>query len=227
MSLLAIGSGLLMTQSRSALAAVLLSLTAMGVYRHRWLRMASIPIVLLACIMVWRLLTATSGPVGDAVAELSLVGEGRMELWLRASYLVRDFPFTGVGLGSFGLVTDLLYPSGLYGPQARMPHPHNLFLDVAASCGIPGYTAFLAILGGWGMMTKECLLHLRVTHRDRHAEDLVVGLAGGIIAYLVFGFTDSISLGEKAGAFYWLVLGLTVLIWRGNSRDESCVVDAR
>jgi len=35
--------------------------------------------------------------------------EGRLEIWSRGLMIIRDFPFTGVGMGNFGIVVDTLY----------------------------------------------------------------------------------------------------------------------
>ena len=64
--------------------------------------------------------------------------ESRQELWERAVYISQDFAFTGIGLRSFPKVVDLLYPLFLIGPNARVPHPHNLYLEVVASLGFVG-----------------------------------------------------------------------------------------
>ena len=71
--------------------------------------------------------------------------DGRREIWSRAIYMIQDFPFTGIGMGSFGEVADALYPFFSYSPGAIL-HAHNLFLQIAVDLGIPGLIAWLAIL---------------------------------------------------------------------------------
>ena len=73
--------------------------------------------------------------------------EGRVEIWSRAIYMIQDFSFTGIGMGSYMDVADLLYPFFLAAP-GKIDHAHNLFLQVAVDLGIPGFIAWLSIFLG-------------------------------------------------------------------------------
>jgi predicted lipid-binding transport protein (Tim44 family) len=37
---------------------------------------------------------------------------------------------------------------------------------------------------------------------------LVIGLGGGLLAHLLYGLTDAVSLGAKPGILFWILLGL-------------------
>ncbi len=58
--------------------------------------------------------------------------------------MLQDFPFTGIGMGTFTQVADRLYPFFLYAP-GTVEHAHNLFLQVGVDLGLPGLIAWLAI----------------------------------------------------------------------------------
>ncbi|MER3513799.1 MAG: hypothetical protein C4310_04935, partial [Chloroflexota bacterium] len=74
--------------------------------------------------------------------------EGRLELWSRALEAIADYPFTGIGMGTFDHVIPLRYPYVLLaGAELAVPHAHNLFLQVAVDLGLPGLIAFVALLG--------------------------------------------------------------------------------
>ena len=45
--------------------------------------------------------------------------------------MIQDFPFSGIGAGTFESVANVLYPFFLAGPDAKIPHAHNLLLQVA------------------------------------------------------------------------------------------------
>ena len=205
--------GLLMTQSRGALLGTGVAVILMGAYGIRWVRYGLPLLVIIAGLLVYSLgVEGLLDPaVGDGV-ERKL--ENRQELWERAVYISQDFAFTGTGLRSFPVVVDLLYPLFLIGPNARMPHPHNLYLDVVASIGFPGFVAFWTLLGAWGGMVWEILRRCWGNSKLRYCEVFGVGLAGGMVAHLVYSVTDAIALGEKAGVIFWAVLGLTAALWR-------------
>ena len=59
------------------------------------------------------------------LGQLSL--DSRVEIWSRALYALQDFPFTGVGLGTFRRVVNLLYPLFLVPPDVDIAHAHNIF----------------------------------------------------------------------------------------------------
>jgi putative inorganic carbon (HCO3(-)) transporter len=57
-------------------------------------------------------------------------------------------------MGTFSQVANAMYPFFLAGPDADIPHAHNLFLQVAVDLGLPGLVAWLAslllvILASW------------------------------------------------------------------------------
>ena len=207
------GFGLLMTQSRGALLGTGVAVVLMGAYWNRWVRYGLPILVVLAGLLVYSLgVEGLLDPAVGAGVERKL--ESRQELWERAVYISQDFAFTGIGLRSFPVVVDLLYPLFLIGPNARMPHPHNLYLDVVSSIGFPGFVAFWALLGAWGGMVWEILRRCRGNPELRYCEVFGVGLAGGMAAHLIYSVTDAITLGEKAGLIFWAVLGLTAALWR-------------
>jgi putative inorganic carbon (HCO3(-)) transporter len=143
LSLVAPAVILLLTQSRSALIAFCAVLILMVVLRWSW-GLLVIPIFILALV----LLVFLVGP--DAVLEFTTASvsvpgaDNRIEVWSRAIYAIQDFPFTGIGMGSFTQVVDLLYPFFLAAPSS-VDHAHNIFLQVAVDLGLPGLIAWLSI----------------------------------------------------------------------------------
>ncbi len=134
---------LLLTQSRGGLLTlgVILLLLAALRWRRGWALSALVLIALIITI-------AVIGP-GQLLEFISTDSafttlEGRVEIWSRAGYMVQDFPFSGIGMGSFTRVADTLYPFFLAEPGEIM-HAHNLFLQIAVDLGIPGLIAWLSI----------------------------------------------------------------------------------
>ena len=136
---------LMFTQSRGALLAlgvVLLLLPALR-WRRGWLLAPAV--ALAAAGAVWWF---GPGHVLEALSRAQALGglDVRLEVWSRGLYMVQDFPFTGIGMGTFRQVANLLYPFFLAGPDANIPHAHNLLLQVAVDQGLPGLIMWLAVL---------------------------------------------------------------------------------
>jgi putative inorganic carbon (HCO3(-)) transporter len=146
--------------------------------------------------------------LSEAIASATLGGsEGRGEVWTRALYILEDFPLTGVGLGAFTRVTDLLYPLFRYPPGA-IGHAHNLFLQVGVDVGLPGLAAWLAMY----------LLALAISWRayrlgsvngDWWMAGLGSGLFAGQIALGVHGLVDAVVWGMvRPAPLVWGVWGI-------------------
>jgi len=99
---------------------------------------------------------------------------------------------------------------------SEMAHVHNHFLHTAAELGIPALIALLAILIGMGIMCVQVWRKSTI----KWMRMVVLGLGWGQIAHLIFGITDSIPLGSKAGIFFWLSLLLITAIYNFVMREQ-------
>ena len=102
--------------------------------RWRWGWLAALLAAAAGAVTIWRI-----GPQQAAelvIASKALGGaEQRLEIWSRGLHMLQDFPFTGIGMGAFRQVANLLYPFFLIGPDAEIPHAHNIFLQVVSTWG--------------------------------------------------------------------------------------------
>jgi putative inorganic carbon (HCO3(-)) transporter len=216
LALLAMAVVIFLTQSRGAWIALMAAGLLLGVLRYRrgWLLL---PLAALAAVALFLYI----GPprvmdllANNVLAGSDLVGglDGRLEIWSRAVYMLQDFPFTGVGLGAFGPVADRLYPFFSYAPD-KVPHAHNLFLQVGDDLGLPGLVAWLAILGmvtwgAWGLYRRGRLVG------DGWATGLGAGLLGSQLALAVHGLFDAVIWGMvRPAPLVWLVWGLALAAW--------------
>jgi putative inorganic carbon (HCO3(-)) transporter len=150
-------------------------------------------------------------------AALSL--EGRLEVWSRAIYMIQDFPFTGIGLGSFRQVADALYPLFL-APPGTTPHAHNLFLQIAVDLGLPGLIAWLAVLGvslfaALQVYRRGCQAH------DRRLAALGAGLLCSLAVLIAHGLVDSVTWGlQIPSPLVWALFGLA-MAGEGLTMDDG------
>lgn len=210
-----VAGGLALTQSRGgwlAAAAGLLALLALWAAvlppsrARRVLALAVLAAVLLGVAgllwvgprTLWELWV--NPPQETALGTLSTLNV-RRELWPWAVTAIGDFPFTGIGLGSFRQVVFRLYPLPPW-PDYDIGHAHNIFLQTALDTGLPGLVVYVAILFvaaavGW-----------RVARRDRGFRPVSLGLLAGLVGLHVFGLADALVIGAKPALVFWLALGV-------------------
>jgi putative inorganic carbon (HCO3(-)) transporter len=199
----------ILTQSRSAYIGLAVGLIAFGVSRSRWFLVALLVLAVMASALVW------SVGVEESIdsllpVESARIAVGRFEIWRRAVYLMRDFPYTGVGLNTFPYVGDAMYPYPSQGLSARVPHAHNNLLQVGVDLGIPGLIAYVGLLAAFTL----CAWRVHRASGSRSSRLLAAGLFSGMLAHQVFGLTDAITLGAKPGFILWIMFGLMAALYR-------------
>jgi putative inorganic carbon (HCO3(-)) transporter len=219
----------LLAQSRSATLAFALSLVfLLWVLAPPWGRLTLAGLLLVGVIGL-AILVRSAGM--EAIGKISLGGapaegetasldtlENRVELWSRAVYAIRDFPLTGMGMNVFRHSVHRLYPLFQNDPQVDPAHAHNEFLQAALDLGIPGLAAFITLHAGAFAM----LVGLARRSRNFPTTDeatgiplniLLIGLGGGLVAHLIFGMADAVTLGAKPGVLFWMLLGLIASLY--------------
>lgn len=123
----------------------------------------------------------------------------RIRIWEGAVAILRDVPFTGLGLNAFPAV----YPFYTL-PPAITPHAHNTFLQTWADMGAVGLVAFCALFA----ISFITAVRVYCALEAPDARAGMVGAAGSIVAYLGYGLLDTMTLGYKAAPGLWAILGL-------------------
>ncbi len=132
--------------------------------------------------------------------------------------LVMNPSITGIGMGSFGDLADMLYPFFLSEPGS-VPHAHNLYLQIAVDLGIPGLVCWLAILfvvifTSWKLFKQGKELG------DTWMAGLGAGLFASQIALVVHGLIDSVTWGMvRPAPLVWGIWGIAVVAWMGVRSD--------
>ena len=147
-------------------------------------------------------------------------GESRQGIDRFTLRLIRDFPFTGGGLGAFpGLFSRYM----LVIPNLFFEYSHNLYLDVAIEQGLPGLFAFLVILGGSGFL----LLRTPVDE-DANPGLYLLRLAAlaSLVVLVIHGLIDDAYYGERGTPFVWIVAGLAVFT-HPNVRTMAGLIPSR
>lgn len=230
--LLVVLGTLLLTQSRSAfagLAAALLFMTLAARTSRAAVFIAAVLAILMLLVSLWAspvaewLAGTTPLAPGDLSAgapnslpEVEETLDRRLEIWSRALYGLQDFPFTGMGVGTFRRVVPVLYPLLLISPNRDIAHAHNHLLQSGLDLGLPGLIAYLAL---W-LLAGFMLWRSWRFRQNRWQTALVIGFAGVLIGSFVYGMTDAVALGAKPGFIFWLVLGLIAGMHELLSRSQ-------
>lgn len=123
----------------------------------------------------------------------------RVNLWQTAIEVIRDTPQTlliGNGLETFAL-------------QAIYPQPHNLYLYLLLSYGLPGL-ALLAGLIGY-LLNRGRFAH---QHHLFRQEPLLGALWTGMVGYLAIGLVESNLLGIESRMIFLLFIACFSGLWR-------------
>jgi hypothetical protein len=194
---------LLLTQSPQGLLGVGVAVVLVAVWFSRW-TLLGVPLALGGIVLASRqpILTRTLASwLGTEGIEVLRFGiQSRVVNTLRGVGMIRDMPYTGIGLNTFPIV-DGLYTFG----RSHAEHAHSLFIQTGADLGVPGLMAFLALLAGFAY-TAFRVFRMRP---DGNLRALLVGICGAVAAWLAYGTLDSITLGHKPAVALWVMLGLT------------------
>lgn len=210
-----IGGVLILAQPRGAVAGVIVAVAVQATLHSR-----RKPLLLLLGMLALLVLVGQIGgePVTDFFLALDLRGSarGRVELWQRAIYMLQDFPYTGIGVGTFSQITPALYPLFALGLDGAMPHAHNLYLQAGVDRGVPGLVVQAAI------STAFLLVGVSAVRRARGTGlyGVALGTLGGYVVYLVHGLVDNVTFSPKPAMVLWTLMGVATAVWHSfNAAD--------
>lgn len=149
--------------------------------------------------------------------------QARLEVWQRALWVVRDYPWTGVGLAAFWPATVALYGYQVVPADQNLFHAHNLFLQAAAEQGLPGLLVTVILVGAGGMSW------FRLWRRAMNDAYQQIGMAAAaaLLAYLIFGLTDLIHPGAWQALFIWGSWGILIGCAEVTIREQTIESHAR
>ncbi|MCZ7568472.1 MAG: O-antigen ligase family protein [Ardenticatenaceae bacterium] len=196
--------------SRGAVLALVAGLGLLVAMRWRRLAWIIIPsgALLLAVLLTTGRLAAFLGGIGDTPDLTGVEGFAqRVEIWNRAIYMLQDFSFTGIGIGTFRIVAPLLYPFFLHVSDQPPTHAHNIFLQAGVDLGVGGLVAFVALF------VVAALLAMAAARRFRRGGAtgpavLAQGLLVCLVVIGVHGLVESAMWGGQPAIVGWYLFGL-------------------
>lgn len=133
----------------------------------------------------------------------------RLEMWRTAMRAFKEHPLAGVGIDRYGT-----YARGEVAAHrtstavAQYGHPHNEYLDVASTRGIPGLLALLALFGAPFIYFSR-----RASDPDHDIAMPAQAGAAIIVLYAFCGLTESVLFRVMSQSFFFFLLfGLAMLV---------------
>lgn len=209
-----------LTLSRGGLVGLGCALLAAIVLGGRWRPVATIAAIGLALVTVGYFSFVATSAERDRVTQVQ-GGTGRTDIWTVGMRMVRDHPFTGVGIGNFqnSSVHYLLQPGAIQRSEFFVDQPkatHNTFLQVLTELGIPGLALFLAIIG-FSLSTAYRAARAFHAHGDLRMELIARGVLVALVGLLAADFFISANFSKQL----WLLLGICPALLVIARRDSE------
>jgi putative inorganic carbon (HCO3(-)) transporter len=202
---------LFLTQARGGLIAFIATL--LTIIALRWRRGWVLTLIMGIAGVIFLLIFGVEETIDLISTESAFTSlQGRLEIWSRGIFMIQDFPFTGIGMGSFTQVADTLYPF-FTAPPETIRHSHNLFIQIAVDLGIPGLIAWLSI---WFLVAFSAwqVHRLGKEHGLLWYAGLGAGLLASQIALGVHGIVEAVVWGlVRPAPIVWGVWGVTIASW--------------
>jgi O-antigen ligase len=151
---------------------------------------------------------------------LSLSGattDFRVSLWKASAAMIRDHPWTGVGLDNFLYAYRGRYIRPEAWQEPSLSHPHNLLLDFWSRLGVLGLAAGVWLqVAFWRLALR---LFKRTGQPSGATRPLLIGLMGAMGATLAHGLVDQTYFLIDLAYAFMLTIGL--LAWLGDHGDHA------
>lgn len=217
--LIAICGALLLSQSRGAILALLITLFVVFLLRSPWFWLLPAVGIIVAGIVVFRMGIVE---VNTQIVKLfSLAGFGqRTDIWRHTLFILQDFPLTGVGMGNFSDTFRILYPLSM-STTNPLPHAHNIFLQVGTDLGVPGLLFWLVIVVT-GLFAAWRVYKVGKKWQQPWILAIGAGLFGSQLAIIIHGMLDSVLWSEvRTAPLVWWLWGMTMAALNLVSRSQK------
>lgn len=136
----------------------------------------------------------------------------RIHMWNTCMYMISDHPF-GVGIGQFKEVFDRDYQPVYATPRStiRMPHVHNIYIQIFVECGILGFLGFMSM--------SIYILYSSFWDWFKSKSPYPLMIFGMWLSFLLYGIFDYIVRFSAMTKIWWFLLG-TLLVFRQKEKQE-------
>jgi len=136
----------------------------------------------------------------------------RMDIWARGLAALHDFALTGMGIGSWGRLGPLLYPTALIATGDLDADGGGTDAWGSANRPLSGLATYGGLLAlSFGLVQRARRRFLAAGARDLAAVALAVW--AGMVVMLVHGLLDAVSWSAKPAVLAWILLAVAVTLY--------------
>ncbi|RZL31940.1 MAG: hypothetical protein EOO96_15140 [Pedobacter sp.] len=132
----------------------------------------------------------------------------RIAYWKKSIELIKEKPFTGVGLGNWKLYTPL-YTNTLLDDNVFSKHPHNDFIEIAGETGVPNAIIYLSIFIVALILTVKILS----SERSLEAKTISIIAFASLSGYFTDAFFNFPAERPNIQLLFVLVIAILVTNW--------------
>lgn len=200
------GIALVLTFSRGCWLGIIFGMAILAVVIDRRFILLGVLLLLLAPFILPETIInrfTSIGNMGDSSTSY------RVYIWMGTILMLKDYWFSGVGLGitSFNKVYPIYSYNGV-----PAPHSHNLYLQIIVEHGIIGLIIFTYIMY---YFYKETIIS---ACKNRNL--MLVGIISAISAFMLEGMTDYTWYNYRVILIFWMVLAFGVSLARLNKEEK-------
>lgn len=189
---------LLLTRTRGAWLGFILALLFVCLFNGKKVFLSAILFLIILALL-------SPSAIKDQIKSFATLStdvstDDRMIIWNTGWKMFIDKPFFGHGLGTFMSVF------GKYKPEdyIEIVYAHNCYLQMAAETGIFGLLIFLWFVAA---LLKGAVFKV-LKFKDKFLKATLIGIVGGILAYLVHSFVDTHLYSLPLAVLFWAMAGL-------------------
>lgn len=139
----------------------------------------------------------------------------RVFIWLGTLQLLRDFWFSGIGMGEGAF--NAVYPYYSYNAIVA-PHSHNIYLQLLIDGGILHLSMFLIIIVF--CMKRFCHIYRRFGKSSTPAT-LIVSIGAAVAAFLLEGVFDYVFYNYRVMMLFWALLAIGMSFYAIHKEETA------
>jgi O-antigen ligase len=163
--------------------------------------------------------TIVSSPTIERIwaSRTSVLTDRTAHLWPQAVFMIKDYPLSGVGIGGY-IIEASNYAKDKNIPIVILESVENSALQIWSELGLIGLVATAWIF--WKII-RQIVRLFKSKPSSPSDRNLIIGLSGGILAYVLISFFHTFIWSYEIKYTFWLLVGLLFCLKRPDEGNEK------